>query len=100
MILTRRALAAVVASAGVLAIGAPVPARALGPEASPTDACGHSSVEGQGATAGTTDQICVGSGLVYIAPADGQIATLAGPTITGSAVVGNLVVSAGDVATP
>jgi hypothetical protein len=99
MIRNRRRLAAVV-PAVLLAIGAPVPgARALGAEALPTDTCGHTSVEGQAATAGTTDEICVGSGLVQIGPAVGQAVTLAGPTITGSATIGTSVVSAGDVAT-
>jgi hypothetical protein len=133
MIPTRRRLAALVASVGVLAItasapvaGAALPAgfpmpglplpgatplgglntaayvpvglAAVGAEALPAGACGHKSVEGQGATAGTTDQVCVGSGLVFIGPAIGQVATVIGPTVIGPAVIGTSVVSAGDVA--
>jgi hypothetical protein len=128
MIPTRRRLVALVASVGVLAIAAsapvagaalpagfpmpgatglggfttpvasaPIGGAALGAEALP-GACAHKSVEGQGATAGTTDQVCVGSGLVFIGPAIGQVATVIGPTIIGPAVIGTSVVSAGDVA--
>jgi hypothetical protein len=133
MIPTRRRLAALVASVGVLAIAAsapvagaalpagfpmpgfplpgatplgglntaayaPVGLAAVGAEAFPAGACAHKSVEGQGATAGTTDQVCNAGGLVYVGPAIGQVATVIGPTIIGPAVVGNLVVSAGNVA--
>jgi hypothetical protein len=134
MIPTRRRLAALVASVGVLAIAASVPVAgaalpagfpmpgfplpgatplgglnaatyapvglaAIGAEALPSGVCRHTSVEGQGATAGTSDQVCVGSGLVYIGPAIGQVATVIGPTIIGPAVVGTSVISAGNVAT-
>jgi hypothetical protein len=59
--------------------------------------CGTSTgVEGQGATGGTTAQICAGAGLTFVGPAIGQIATVIGPTIIGPAVIGNIVVSAGN----
>jgi hypothetical protein len=77
---------------------APIGGAALGADALPAGDCAHKSVEGQGATAGTTDQVCVGSGLVFIGPAIGQVATVIGPTVIGPAVIGTSVVSAGDVA--
>jgi hypothetical protein len=55
---------------------------------------------GQGATAGTTAQVCQGTGLSFVGPAVGQIATVIGPTIIGPAVVGSVVVSAGNGSGP
>jgi hypothetical protein len=52
----------------------------------------------QGATGGTTNSICQGSGVVFVAPSVGQVATVMGPTIIGPSNVGTVVVSAGDVA--
>jgi hypothetical protein len=37
----------------------------------------------------------MGTGLSFVGPAVGQIATVIGPTIIGPAVIGNVVVSAG-----
>jgi hypothetical protein len=55
---------------------------------------------GQGATAGTSVQVCMGPGLSFVGPAVGQIATVIGPTIIGPAVVGSSVVSAGNGSAP
>jgi hypothetical protein len=55
-------------------------------------------MEGQGATGGTTNHICQGSGLVFVGPALGQVAAVIGPTVIGPAVIGTTVVSAGDAA--
>jgi hypothetical protein len=52
----------------------------------------------QGPTGGTGTNVCQGSGLVFVAPSVGQVATVIGPTIIGPATVGNAIVSAGDVA--
>jgi len=61
--------------------------------------CGSSSgAEGQGGTAGTNAYICAGSGLVFVGPAIGQIASVIGPTIIGPATIGAISVSAGDSA--
>ena len=38
----------------------------------------------------------MGTGLSFVGPAVGQIATVIGPTIIGPAVIGNVVVSAGN----
>jgi hypothetical protein len=51
---------------------------------------------GQGAAGGTAAQVCMGTGLSFVGPAVGQIATVIGPTIIGPAVIGNVVVSAGN----
>jgi hypothetical protein len=117
-------LAAAVAAIGVLAVGAPAATAAgvgsglpagLGPYAafwpisstspmsntSPivtptgTGPCASISTERQGPTGENPTQICVGSGLVFVAPAVGQIASVIGPTIIGPAVIGTLVNSAG-----
>jgi hypothetical protein len=55
---------------------------------------------GQGATAGTASQVCMGSGLSFVGPAIGQVATVIGPTIIGPAVIGSVVVAAGNGAGP
>jgi hypothetical protein len=52
--------------------------------------------EGQGRTGGNDTQVCMGSGLSFIGPSVGQIATVIGPTIISPAVVGTSVVSAGN----
>jgi len=54
--------------------------------------------EGQGRTGGNDYQVCMGTGLSFIGPSVGQIATVVGPTIIGPAFVGTSVVSAGNVA--
>lgn len=55
--------------------------------------------ENQGNVAGTGNQICQigGGGLVFVAPAVGQVATVVGPTIIGPSQVGTVVVSPGNV---
>jgi hypothetical protein len=54
--------------------------------------------ENQGNVAGTNNQICQGGGgLVFVAPAVGQVATVVGPTIIGPSQVGTVVVSPGNV---
>jgi hypothetical protein len=121
MISIRPRIAAAIAAVAALAVGAqpaaasattPVPVPGLlggglpalgtgafghGPFGGP---CGTAVVQGQGATAGTESKICVGAGLVFVAPAIGQIATVIGPTIIGPAAVGSVVTSAGAVAGP
>jgi hypothetical protein len=72
-------------------------AGSLGPAGPCSTVSPHS---GQGATAGTAVQVCQGSGLSFVAPAIGQIATVIGPTIIGPAVVGTLIVSAGNGSGP
>jgi hypothetical protein len=104
----RRALAcALVVVAGVAA-GAPaasaqgifggVPGDFLGGATALSGACGTSTGQhDQGATGGTATAVCAGTGLTYIAPQIGQIATVIGPTIISPAVGGNsTVVSAGN----
>src|SRR5581483_12142361 len=54
--------------------------------------------DGQGAVGGNTYEVCQGSGSVMIGPAIGQIATVRGPVVTGTANVGAVNVSAGNVA--
>ena len=72
-------------------------AGSVGPAGPCADVTPHS---GQGATAGTNAQVCLGSGLSFVAPQIGQIATVIGPTIIGPAVVGTLIVSAGNGSGP
>jgi hypothetical protein len=125
MISHRKSLAAAAAVASALAFGAPaasastaLPTRFSMPTASawwsarPLSAtpylgtssstlipgpCGSASdTPGQGATAGTASQVCMGSGLSFVGPAIGQIATVIGPTIISPGFVGNVVVSAGN----
>ena len=59
--------------------------------------CSSSSNSGQGGTAGTENRICQGGGLVFVAPAVGQVATVVGPTIIGPSQVGTVIVSPGAV---
>jgi hypothetical protein len=54
--------------------------------------------QGQGATGGTTATVCQGTGLSFVGPAVGQVATVIGPTIIGPAVIGSVIVSAGNAA--
>ena len=112
---TPQRFAVVLGAAGVLAIGGSLstaaittglrvqadlaPAGLLGFDdfATGPSACSNHSIEGQGATAGTENKICMGGGLVFIGPSVGQVATLIGPTVIGPAQIGSAVVSAGNV---
>jgi hypothetical protein len=76
-----------------------LPIAAGGNGALAAGACDTNRVtEGQGGTAGTQNQVCQGSGLSFIGPSIGQIANVMGPTIVGPAVIGTLIVSAGNAA--
>lgn len=113
--ITPQRFAVVLGAAGVLALGGSVSAGAittglrvqadlvptdlLGLDGAPSgvETCSNRNSEGQGATAGTENKICMGSGLVFIGPSVGQVAALIGPTVIGPAQIGNAVVSAGNV---
>jgi len=111
----RKLLIAALAAGAVLAAGAPaadaspiapgfgvgVPIVASpGPGFSAAGPCADSrGTEGQGGTARTSNQVCMGAGLTFIGPATAQIASVIGPTIIGPTAVGQVVVSAGNVAT-
>jgi hypothetical protein len=73
---------------------------ATGPSGNVAGACGTSSGnEDQGGTAGSGNQVCMTSGVVYIGAQNGQVANLVGPNIAGGAAVGGpVIVAAGDVA--
>ena len=61
-----------------------------------TAPCGSTNGnDGQGRPGGVTNIVCQGTGLTFVAPAVGQIASVIGPTIIGG-VVGNAQVSAGN----
>jgi hypothetical protein len=114
MLRTRRALASVLAVAAVLGAGAPaataitpifggipfggVPGDFLGGATALSGACGTSAGQlDQGGTAGTITSVCAGTGLTFIGPQIGQIASVIGPTVISPAVVGNsIVVAAGN----
>jgi hypothetical protein len=114
MMTTRQRFAVALAVTGVLATGGsaaagcaisaglavrpdPVPAGLLAFSGGPTgaEACSRQNLDGQGTTAGTSPQVCIGSGLSFIGPSIGQVATVIGPTTIGPAQV-NSVVSAGN----
>ncbi|MCW3066927.1 MAG: hypothetical protein JWN32_4099 [Solirubrobacterales bacterium] len=80
--------------------GAPVGVNlpGLADAAVPTATCGTATNDGQGRTGGTATEVCMGSGLNFVGPAVGQIASVIGPTIIGPAVIGTSVQSAGNVA--
>jgi hypothetical protein len=108
MMPTPKRLAVVLAVTGVLAIGGSVAGASAASAAGlalfdgvpgGAEACTNKSVEGQGATAGTENRVCQGSGLTFIGPSLGQAATMVGPTIVGTPLIGTSVVAAGDVAT-
>ena len=95
--------ASTVPPATALPVGGPISfpafdaALPVGGIASGAGPCGSASATpGQGATAGTSAQVCTATGLTYIGPAIGQVATVIGPTIIGPAVVGTVVTSAGN----
>jgi hypothetical protein len=125
MLTTPRAIAAALAATVAVGVGAPVASASTWPTPSFTTPAGAFSFpqmpqwggspnsganggaagagpcgtatgeQGFGAMGGTTAEVCTGSGLVFVGPAIGAIASVVGPTIIGPAVVGNLVVSAG-----
>jgi hypothetical protein len=121
MTLLRTPLVAVLAATAVLAVGAPVAGAATAssypfsiPTAFagfggtpigglpisgllPTGACGTTTIEGQGRTGGSTDQVCLGAGLSFIGPSS-SVSTVIGPTIITPAFVGTSIVSGGNVA--
>jgi hypothetical protein len=99
MIHIRSAFVTSLAVTAVLVVGVPA-AGASAAQDLPlaTGPCGTATADGQGGNAGTNSQVCVGTGNATIAPAVGQIATVNGPTITGSATIGTSVQSAGEVA--
>jgi hypothetical protein len=87
-------------SSGQLAIPtafAPYPGGAIGGNVIP-GACVTAPAEGQGRTGGNDIEVCMGTGLAFVGPASGQVATVIGPTIISPAVVGGTIVSAGNVA--
>jgi hypothetical protein len=116
MMPTRKRLVITLGVAGVLAIGgsvasahatmaASLPAQTAlaSPALLPLDgtagaeACARHTATGQGTTGTTEPQVCIGSGLSFIGPSVGQVATVIGPTTIGPAQV-NAVVSAGNIA--
>jgi hypothetical protein len=58
--------------------------------------CGSNTPSTNGPAGGTTNQAC-GSVLSFIGPSVGEIASVVGPTIIGSTVIGQVSVSAGPV---
>jgi hypothetical protein len=121
MTLLRTPLVAVLAATAMLAVGAPAAGAATAstyPFSMPTafagfqgtpigglsipanlsaGACGASTLEGQGRTGGSTDQVCIGAGLSFIGPSS-SVSTVVGPTIITPAFVGTSIVSGGNVA--
>lgn len=94
MMLHRRRLAAVLGFM-VLAICVPVGSASASLDNGP---CANG--DSAGAVGGSTNSVCQGSGLSFIAPSVGQVATVIGPTVIGPATIGNAIVSAGDVGAP
>jgi hypothetical protein len=119
----RTPLAAVLAAAAALAIGAPaagastfpayrytVPAAFAQFKARPVAlstpvglpaaaSCGpQTGNEGQGRTSGVDNSVCVGSGLSFVGPSVGGIATVMGPTIISPGFAGSVIVAGGNVA--
>jgi hypothetical protein len=122
MLPLRRSLVAAIAATAALAVGAPAAGASTAPAyhfsmpaafaqyqarqaalsiptGIPAGACTTiTGNEGQGRTGGNDNQVCLGAGLSFIGPSTGQIATVIGPTIISPAFVGNVIVSAGNVA--
>jgi hypothetical protein len=100
LIAIRRAVVASLAAAAALAVAGPVAdAGAAGIITSTLGPCGTTAgPEGQGGPGQTNNQICMGSGLLSVGPSSGQVARVVGPTVAGEAVIGTLIVSAGDAA--
>jgi hypothetical protein len=84
---------------GLAALGGPLigAGAAFGVGSFDSGLCSDPGVVAPGATGGTENRICQGSGLVFVGPQVGQIATVVGPTIIGPGFVGNAVSSAGSV---
>ena len=91
MMLHRKRLAAVLGFT-VLAICVPIASASASLDNGPC-ATGDSV----GASGGTANSVCQGSGLSFIAPSVGQVATVIGPTVIGPATIGSEIVSAGNV---
>ena len=69
------------------------------PGGSASGTCGLASgPDGQGTTAGASNQVCEGAGVTNIAPTIGQATSVIGPTIAAGAVIGTQVTTSGDVA--
>jgi hypothetical protein len=83
---------------GITAFAICGPVAGAGALVGPGSPCGTDTPSQQGATAGTSNTVCQGSGLSFIGPSVGQVATVIGPTVIGPATIGNAIVSAGDVA--
>jgi hypothetical protein len=58
--------------------------------------CARTESNTQGGAAHTEAYNCAGGGLIFVAPAIGQVASLVAPTIIGPAVVTNMLVSNGN----
>jgi hypothetical protein len=95
MMLTRKRCAGVLAA---VTFAICVPAASAEAFIGPNAPCSTDSNEQLGATAGTANSVCQGSGLSFIGPSVGQVAAVMGPTIIGPSDIGTVVVSAGDVA--
>jgi hypothetical protein len=111
-------LVAVLAAMSALAVGVPAagasttptasfttpfvgwPTGSEGPGAGVAGPCGSATgSEVQGRPGGTENLVC-GTGLIFIAPAVGQIDSVVGPTIISPAVVGASIVTGNNVAVP
>ncbi|HEV7752804.1 MAG TPA: hypothetical protein VGO71_14770 [Baekduia sp.] len=107
--LLRRTSVAAAAAIAALAVGAPVAGAftwptSVGLPAVPAAAgqavgpCGTISDEGQGRASGNEASVCQGSGLAFIGPSVGQLATIVGPTIISPGFVGTVILTTGNVA--
>jgi hypothetical protein len=69
-----------------------------GPSNAAAGPCGYAvGSEEQGRTGGNFNQVCAGTGLTFIGPSIGQVASVIGPTIIGPASIGVATTSAGSV---
>ena len=80
-------------SAGLPSIPAalPLPGNAAGP-------CGTVAQQGQGRVSGNEASVCQGSGLSFVGPSVGQVATVMGPTILSPGYAGTVIVTTGNIA--
>ena len=112
MLMRRTPLAAALATAA-LAVGAPaagattwpafsavssIPTGGLSLPANAAGPCATISNEPQGSIGGTEASVCQGSGLSFVGPAVGQVATVMGPTIISPGFAGTVIVTGGNVA--